>query len=281
MQSKVAFRGSFPHIDPVDPKRLGIVDPHVDIDTSVASPARMYDYYLGGKDNFPADHDAAEKVIAAHPEQRRLVKANRGFLVRAVRYLAGQGITQFLDLGTGIPTSPNVHEVAREAHPDARVVYVDNDPILTAHNRALRATHDGVAPVQADIRDPRALLAHPDVRATLDFDRPIAVLTVAEFHFIPEAPEIVDVLRSVMAPRSYLALSTATTEGLTRADVKAIEDAYAASTVPAVFRSREEIEALFAGTEPVAPGLVPVGQWGADDPPTHIRILAGVARVSK
>ena len=251
----------------------------MEIDPDVASPARMYDYYLGGKDNFPADRAAAEKVIAAHPEQHRLVKANRGFLVRAVRFIAEQGVTQFLDLGTGIPTSPNVHEVAREVNPSARVVYVDNDPIVTRHNRALRATHDGVIGVEADMREPKAILAHPKVRATLDFDAPIAVLTLAVFHFIPEAREIVDELRGAMAPGSFIGLSTAATEGLTPAEIKAVEDAYAASTVPAVFRTRAEIEELFTGFELAEPGVVPVGRWRGTEPDTRIQILAGVGRL--
>lgn len=255
------------------------MNPHVEIDPNVASPARMYDYYLGGKDNFPADREAADKVIAAHPEQHRLVKANRGFLVRAVRFMAEQGITQFLDLGTGIPTSPNVHEIARAVDPAARVVYVDNDPIVTRHNRALRATHDGVIGIEADIREPAGIIGHPELRATLDFDRPLAVLTVAVFHFIPGAREILDVLRGTMAPGSYLGLSTATTEGLGQAEIKAVEDAYAASSVPAVFRTRPEIEALFTGFELVEPGIVPVGRWRDAEPDTHIRILAGVGRL--
>jgi SAM-dependent methyltransferase len=254
-------------------------EPHAEIDTSVASPARMYDYYLGGKDNFPADRNAAEQVIKAHPEQQRLARANRGFLIRAVRFVAEQGVDQFLDLGTGIPTSPNVHEVAREANPAARVVYVDNDPIVTAHNRALRATHDGVVPVHADVRDPAAILDHPDVRGTLDFDRPVALLAVAVFHFVPEAEQVLPVLRAALAPGSHLVLSMATTEGLTHTDVQAIEAAYAASSVEAVFRSRARIEAMFDGAALVEPGVAPVGSWRAHEADTYIRILGGVARL--
>lgn len=255
------------------------MDPHVDVDPTVPSSARMYDFYLGGKDNYPADREAASKVIAAHPDQPVLARANRGFLVRAVRFIAEQGITQFLDLGTGIPTSPNVHEVARDVDPSARVVYVDNDPIVTSHNRALRATHDGVTGVEADIREPSRIIGHPGVRATLDFEQPVAVLTCAVFHFIPNAQEIVDVFRDTIAPGSYLGLSTATTEGLTREEIRAIEDAYAASNVPAVFRTRREIEDLFTGFDVVEPGIVPVGRWREDEPDTHIRILAGVGRL--
>lgn len=245
----------------------------------VPSPARMYDYYLGGKDNFPADREAAGKVIAAHPEQHLLAQANRGFLVRAVRYLAEHGITQFLDLGTGIPTSPNVHEVARDVDASARVVYVDNDPIVMRHNRALRATHDGVIGVEADIREPSRIITNPGARATLDFDQPVGLLTVSVFHFIPDAQEIIESLRATMAPGSYLVLSTATTEGLTRQEVQAIADAYATSSVPAVFRSREEIEDLFTGFDLVEPGIVPVGRWHNDEPDTHIRVLAGVGQI--
>ncbi len=142
-------------------------------DPLVPSPARMYDYYLGGKDNFPADREAAEQALSVVPFGREVALANRQFLVRAITFIARNGIGQFIDLGTGLPTKPNVHEVAREILPDARVLYVDNDPMVCAHARALLATNDGVAAIHGDIRAPQAILNHPVTRALIDFDRPV------------------------------------------------------------------------------------------------------------
>jgi S-adenosyl methyltransferase len=153
-------------------------------DFSVPNPSRMYDYLLGGKDNFPADREAANRVIAAYPEARALARANRRFLTRAVWFLAEHGISQYIDLGTGLPTSPNVHQVARQVRPDARVVYVDNDPVVTCHGQALCATNDGVAVIDGDIRDPRSILADPELTAVIDFAEPVAILCVAVLHFI-------------------------------------------------------------------------------------------------
>jgi trans-aconitate methyltransferase len=219
-------------------------------------------------------------VIAAHPEQRDLVRANRGFLVRAVRHMAEQGIDQFIDLGTGIPTSPNVHEVAGAVQPGARVVYVDNDPIVFAHNQALRATQETVGTVQADIRHPSDVLAHPTVNRLIDFDRPLGLLVVAVFHFIPEAEEVMERLRQALPPGSFLALSTGTTDGLSPTQVKGIEDAYAKASAPAVIRSRAEIERLFTGFDLIEPGLVHVAKWRADGPVSKGRLLAGVGRLT-
>jgi SAM-dependent methyltransferase len=251
------------------------------IDVHTPSPARMYDYFLGGKDNFAADREAAEKVIAANPEQRTLVRANRSFLVRAVRYMAEQGIDQFLDLGTGIPTSPNVHEVACAVRPASQVVYVDNDPIVFAHNQALRATAEAFGTIQADIRDTDLILAHPAVTRLLDFERPIGLLAIAVFHFIPEAEDVMARLRRRLSPGSFVALSTGTTDGLTPEQVRGIEDAYAKASAQAVIRSRPEIERLFTGFDLVEPGLVHVARWRADEPETKGRLLAGVGRLRK
>jgi SAM-dependent methyltransferase len=266
-----------------EPRRmLSIMDEdgRYPFDVSVASPARMYDYWLGGKDNFGADREAAEKVIVAHPEQRVLVRANRDFLVRAVRYLAEQGIDQFLDLGAGIPTSPNVHEVARSVRPDARIVYVDNDPVVFAHSRALRATDSKIACVRADIGRPEDILADPALTGLIDFERPFGLLAIAVFHFVPNAETVMDRLRRMMRPGSFVAISAGTTEGLTPTQIQAIKDAYTRSTAPAVIRSRAEIERLFDGFELVEPGLVHVAKWRADGPETQGRLLAGVGRLA-
>ena len=256
------------------------MDEQYPFDVTVAAPARMYDYWLGGKDNFAADRKAAEKIISVHPEQRGLVRANRDFLVRAVRYLAEQGIDQFLDLGAGIPTSPNVHEVAHSVRPDARIVYVDNDPIVFAHSRALRATDSRITCVQADISRPEDFLNDPALTRLIDFERPLGLLTIAIFHFVPNAEKVMERLRQVMSPGSFVAMSIGTTEGLTPEQVQAIKDAYSKSTVPALIRSRAEIERLLDGFELVDPGLVHVARWRSDAPETPGRLLACVGRLS-
>jgi hypothetical protein len=253
------------------------------IDFSVPSPARLYDCFLGGKDNFPADRAAAAKVIAAFPQAREVALANRGFLVRAVRFLAGRGVRQFIDLGTGIPTSPNVHEVARQIVPGARVVYVDNDPVVTSHSRALRATGDGVIAIEGDIREPGKILASPDLTALIDFGQPVAVLMIAVLHFIRSQEDpagSVAGFAAPLAPGSYLAISHATSDGAAPDVLAAITDAYSSATAPAVFRRAAEIRALFAGFELADPGLVDVSQWRQDRlaRPASIRLLAGVGQ---
>jgi S-adenosyl methyltransferase len=252
-------------------------------DSSVPNPARMYDYFLGGKDNFRADREAANKVIAAYPEARTLARANRRFLTRAVWFLAEHGISQYLDLGAGMPTAPNVHQVARQVRPGARVVYVDNDPVVTCHGRALCATNDGVAVIDGDIRDPGSILADPELTAVIDFAEPVAILCVAALHLIrdEENPsEIVAALRGQMTAGSYLVISHATTDGADKRVLAEIGEAYQDATAPAVPRTAAQIRGLFTGLELAEPGLVDVSQWR---PPvrgraTKIRILAGIGR---
>ena len=242
----------------------------------------MYDWFLGGKDNFEADRQAGEKVLSLWSETAALTRANRRFLVRAVRHIAEQGVEQFLDLGTGIPTSPNVHEIARETNPAARVVYVDNDPVVTVHNRALRDVDDGVLSVQADLRDSAAVLGDPAVRALIDFDRPVAVLFIAVLHFVgrdEDAPGLVAAYRRAAAPGSYLALSTTSTDGVDPAIRQRVEAIYANSTAPLVSRTRPEVEALFDGCDLIDPGLVAVNEWRADEPSFTAGGLVGVGRV--
>lgn len=254
----------------------------LDLDTAVSkpSPARMYDYYLGGKDNYDVDREAAEQVIAQHPQQRQLALNNRAFLVRAVECLTEAGITQFIDIGTGIPTSPNVHEVARQTYPDARVVYVDDDPIVLAHNRALLETDDKVTTIEGDMRNPRGVLTSPELNHLIDFTEPVAVMLVSVLHFVPrgETAHIVSTFRNAMVAGSYLAASMGTSEGLTQEELNAIHGAYANATGSSTFRSRQEIEELFAGLDLLQPGLADVSQWRANEPETHIKILAGVGR---
>ena len=180
------------------------------INTGVPNPARIYDYFLGGKDNFPADREVAEQVVAIAPVARDIVEDNRAFLRRAVRLLAGEaGIRQFIDLGSGLPTQGNVHEIAQAAVPDARVVYVDNDAMVVTHSRALLAG-DNTAAIEADLRDPDSVMGHPEVRELIDFDQPIALLLMAILHFVPDDEDpygIVARFRDALPAGSYLALS--------------------------------------------------------------------------
>jgi len=254
-------------------------------DPSVPSPARMYDYYIGGKDNFPADREAAEQALSVVPFGHEIALANRQFLVRAVTFMARSGIDQFIDLGTGLPTKPNVHQVAREILPDAHVLYVDNDPMVCAHARALLATNDGVAAIQGDIRAPQTILNHPDTTKLIDFSHPVGVLFVAVLHFLTDEDqpwEQVAAFRWRMASGSMLAVSHITSDG-TPLDVQTtIQDVYAEASAPAVFRTRQEIEAFFGGLDLVEPGLVEVGAWRSlrPAPPAPLRFLGGLARIT-
>jgi O-methyltransferase involved in polyketide biosynthesis len=253
------------------------------LDFGVPNPARMYDYYLGGKDNFPADREAAERVIAAYPQTRALALENRRFLERAVEFLAGQGIRQFVDLGTGLPTSPNVHEVAQRIQPDARVAYVDNDPVVTVHSRALCGGDDGVTVIDGDIRRPQAILANPELTDLIDLSEPVAFLCVAVLHFITEDEnprEIVAALRWRMAPGSYLVISHVATDGADRRVVGEVTDAYKGATAPAVPRAESAIRDLFTGLDLAEPGLADVARWRCAMPGDtgNIRILGGAGR---
>lgn len=186
------------------------------IDTSKPHPARMYDYFLGGKDNYEVDQEAAEQFIKAAPEVRLAVRANRLFMHRAVRHVVAEGgIRQIVDVGTGLPTEPNVHQIARAVAPETRVAYVDNDPIVSTHSRSLLDDDDHTSVVLADLRDPRAILDHPDVRRVIDFDQPVALLLVAILHFITEEEDpdaIVATLLEALPAGSYLVLSHATVD---------------------------------------------------------------------
>jgi hypothetical protein len=252
-------------------------------DFTVPSAARMYDYFLGGKNNFRADREAADKVIEAFPETRRLALANRRFLTRAVWYLADHGVRQFIDLGSGMPTSPNVHEVARQVRPDARVVYVDSDPVVASHGRVLCDSDHGVAFAEQDIRHPQAILHDARLTSLIDFSAPVAVLTVSVLHFIQDEDnpgEILAAFRSRMTSGSYLVLSHATSDGADERVLSEIASVYKESTVRAVPRTTANIKEFLTGLDLVEPGLVDVSQWRGDTPakPTKIRFLAGVGR---
>ena len=257
--------------------------PPAGVDSTVPAAARMYDYWLGGHDNFAADRVAALKITERAPGTPAAARANRRFLGRAVRHLAGEGgIRQFLDLGAGLPTNGNVHQVAREVTPDARVVYVDNDPMVITHARALE-TGDAVAVIHADLRDPDTILRHPDTRRLIDFTKPLAILFVSVLHFVPEpdAHTAVAAFTSAAAPGSHLAAS----HGYDDQDPQAAATTttvYASTASPVTRRTRAEILAFFDGLEILEPGLVPVQQWRPDEPgPSAVGkawILGGVAR---
>ncbi len=238
------------------------------VDVTRPSIARIYDFLLFGKDNFAVDRAAAEQLLQSRLDPRRLSLANRGFLRRAVRFLAGQGISQYLDLGSGLPTSPSVHEVAREQIPDARVVYVDHDPIVVAHNDALLATRDGVVTIRADIRDPDTVLSHPALAACLDFGRPVAVLLLSVLHFISaeeDAPGIVARFAERMAPGSYLAVSIGTSDGADPEMLAEVTQTYADARMPFTLRTRAQIMELFDGFDLIEPGLVGLPDWRPDE----------------
>jgi hypothetical protein len=194
--------------------------------------------------------------------------------------MAQAGVRQFLDIGTGIPTSPNVHEMAREVHPDARIVYVDNDPIVMAHNRALRATVDGVITVQHDARQPDAILADPDVRRLIDFDQPVGLLFVAVLHFVRRdlAADVVSRFRNAIPSGSFIAISAACTDGMDPKVVARTEAVYQNASAQIVFRSGAQIAELFEGLELLEPGLKDLSQWRLDEKPAEIHVTAGLGR---
>jgi len=254
--------------------------------------ARIYDYFLGGAQNFTTDRAAAEHVLDNYPDAALAARANRAFLRRAIAYLAGQGITQFLDIGSGLPTVGNVHEVARQVNPRARIVYVDNDPVAVRYSRELLAEEGagarGVGVIEADLRDPAAILGHPTARRLLALRRPIGLLLVAVLHFVlddDEARRAVGAFREALAPGSYIVLSHGTLDGLPADTIARFEAIYRRSSNPTIARSRARIEALFEGLDIVEPGVVPTPLWRPDatrdplaDQPVRAGILAGVGR---
>ena len=261
-------------------------------DPDKPSAARVYDYLLGGKDNFAADREAAAKLVEALPDAARVAKANRAFLAAAVRYVASRGIDQYVDIGAGLPTSPNVHESAREAVPDARVAYVDNDPLVVTHARALLATDDLVTVINGDVREYEAILRAPELSALIDLAEPVCVLFVSILHFLhaEAADAAVAAFRERMAPGSYLVISAGhgTDRNIPARDQ--IQAAYGSDTV-LTGRSASEFASYFGDFELVPPGIVPITEWPLDtvDPsqspplrlvpaPTSAGMLAGIGR---
>jgi hypothetical protein len=240
-----------------------------EIDTSRPHPARTYDYFLGGKDNFAADREVGDKVIAGWPAIRVGVRENRKFLARAVRYLAGEaGIRQFLDIGTGLPTADNTHEVAQAVAPPARVVYVDNDPLVLAHARALlTSTPEGRTDyIHADLRDPVSILNDPVTRDALDFTQPIALVLLAILHMIPDEENpagIVATLLDALPPGSYVVASHITGEHNTGA--AEAEHRFQEASLNAQWRDADVFARLaFPGLDLVPPGVVLTSEWRND-----------------
>ena len=259
-----------------------------EIDTSKPHPARMYNAYLGGNDNYPADREAVRQIMRVFPEVRAMALANRAFMQRAVRFLAAEaGIRQFIDIGTGIPSAGNVHEVAGRAAPDARVVYVDNDPIVHVHANALLTGTGTTGIVLADLREPAAILAHPRLRELIDFTRPVALLLVAILHFVKDEEDpagIVASLRDALPEGSYLVLSHGTQDFHPPGGADSAAAGYKNATAPLVLRTHEQVSAFFDGFDLLEPGLVQAPLWrpyGRRPRPRELErigIYAGVGR---
>ncbi|MEU9886052.1 SAM-dependent methyltransferase [Sphaerisporangium sp. NPDC051011] len=250
------------------------------IDPTVPSVARIYDYLLGGKDNFAADRAAAQKVVELTPNAKEGVQANRRYLRRAVRFMAETGVRQFLDIGAGLPTQENVHQVALGVAPESRVVYIDNDPIVLTHGRALLADNRQTIVLDGDLRDPEAILADPRVTAHLDFDRPVGLLLLAVLHFVPEddvAERIVKTLRDRLAPGSAMAISHLSFGDLDEDKVREGRELYSRTSAgSATPRSRAQIERFFDGFEIVEPGIVSTDDWRPEPDEPRLPRLPGV-----
>ncbi|MEU1283337.1 SAM-dependent methyltransferase [Kitasatospora sp. NPDC005856] len=231
--------------------------------------ARMYDYFLGGKDNFAVDREAAERVLTVFPTMRTAVHANRAFMHRATRTLARRGLRQWLDIGTGIPTSPNLHEVAQTVEPAARVVYADNDPVVLAHSRALMtSTPQGrTAYVHGDVHDPAAILATPQVAATLDLTQPVVLSMVALLHFVPDLADAHAIVKHLLDPLpsgSALVLSHATAE-LDPSGATKVQEIYNQAGTSLRLRHKAEFATFFEGLDLLSPGIVPAHRWHGDE----------------
>jgi hypothetical protein len=260
--------------------------PVEEIDTSRPHPARMYDYYLGGWDNYEVDREAAQRVLDVAPGTAVAARANRDFLGRVVRYLVGNGVRQIIDIGTGIPTSPNTHELAHAVSPEVRVAYIDNDPIVATHAGARLIGTGNTGFFLGDMREPRTILDHPTIRDLIDFDEPVALLLISVLHFMTDEEDpagILATLREALPPGSYLALSHGTAD-FHAETVPEVAKIYKKSTASLTLRSHAEVLAFFDGYDLVEPGLVGVTLWRPDGPEPksqelrQVGIYGGVAR---
>ncbi|MGP4016144.1 SAM-dependent methyltransferase [Saccharopolyspora sp. 5N708] len=236
------------------------------VDVTKPSPARVYDVHLGGSHNFQVDRDLAEKAAALMPSLPTVLRANRSFLRRVVRHLAGRGVRQFLDLGSGIPTVGNVHEIAQQANPQCRVVYVDSDLVAVAHSHAILRGNDRAIAVRADFRDADYVLGHREVRSMLDFDEPIAVLFFAVLHFVPDDDDPIGIVSRYvrsLPSGSYLAISHACSDDITESTRQAAQ-LYSERIGGFHMRPKRQIAAMFSDVELVEPGLVDLTEWRPD-----------------
>ncbi len=252
-----------------------------DIDVCTPSPARIYDYWLGGSHNFAVDREVGRRAAEAMPTLRAAIWANRAFLRRVVTHLATElGVDQFLDLGSGVPTAGNVHEVAQAANPAARVVYVDIDPIAVAHGRRLLAGDDRATVLQADLRRPADVLGRPELAEVLDLGKPVAVLMIAVLHFLPDADHPGDIVRAYrerVVPGSYLALShAADDEDLPAEQARMIEEYQKSTKVPFIHRGPDVLAGWLDGLDLVPPGIVLTNQWQPDEDAGQILRTHGV-----
>ena len=249
------------------------------LDVTVPNVARIYDYFLGGKDHFAADREAAEELRTLLPDAELACRENREFLRRTVRYLARDaGIGQFIDIGSGLPTADNTHEIAQEIQPDARVAYVDYDPVVVVHGRALLESSPNVAVIDADLRQPDVIMANPPLQKLADFSEPVAILLVAVLHFIRDDEDpygIVNTLKSAMAPGSYLVISHVTQDDLSREENLGGVSVYQKASAPIVPRRYAEVLRFFDGMELADPGLVNISQWRPHGTPMGRQLLYG------
>jgi len=259
------------------------------IDTTVPHSARIWNYWLGGKDNYAVDRAAGDQFSAIYPGIVDIARADRAFLGRVVRFLAGEaGVRQFLDVGTGLPTADNTHEVAQSVAPESRVVYVDNDPIVLTHAKALlTGTAQGrTAFIHADLREPEKILAHPTTREVLDFDQPLALLLVAVLHFVPDSENPATIVRTLVdaLPSGSYVVSSHVTPEHDPESVHGLEESYCTAGVPAQARPMEDfVQLVFDGLELVDPGVEVVSEWRPDSSgprPTAVEVsnYGGVAR---
>ncbi len=266
------------------------ITPHADDDLSKPNIARIYDYAIGGYSNFAADRAATDAFVAVNPDGLLGARANRAFLRRAVAFCAQQGIDQFLDIGSGLPTVGNVHEVVQGIIPTAHVVYVDNDSVAVRYSQQILAEDNvsGVAAIEADLRDPTAILAHPRARRLLDRSRPIALILAAVLHFIPDDDAALGAVRDLTAALpagSYMVISHATYDGASAETLAQLARLYTETTHPLGMRSRAQLAPFFDGFEIIAPGIVFTPAWHPDGSPSpftnepeRAAVLAGVGR---